>query len=315
MYFFDDFMKNTHYFFASKIDTFLLNIGTFLFADVTDSLYHLDMVNKLKNQADELLQIMREKEKVQNQRANELKAYDGVILNSRMNQSGKVYYYRRIPNLSKSVYIGGESNEEVMRIKEARYLKKSISTIRGNIKMLELLANNLHSEDYDSINESLPKLYRGAVTKLADRVNNTRDRWKEEAELFKSRYNVYRPEDLNIRVNDGAMVRSKSEAIIYNLLLDLGVTFVYEMPRRIGTRTVWPDFTLLSEIDSNVEILIEHQGLMKSETYRKHFNDKVYDYWNAGYVQGINIFFTFDNPDGGIDTSPIHNIVSTVIRK
>ena len=89
--------------------------------------------------------------------------------------------------------------------------------------------------------------------------------------------------------------------MIYNELLSKGVTFIYEMPFNLGGRTVYPDFVLLSEIDYRTEIIIEHQGLMSNEVYRKRFNDKLYNYLCNGYVQGINIFYTFDTINGGFD--------------
>ena len=43
-------------------------------------------------------------------------------------------------------------------------------------------------------------------------------------------------------------------------------------------------------------------------------NDLIYKYLKNGYIQGLNIFYTFDGLDGGFDKSPIENILRTKIR-
>jgi hypothetical protein len=110
------------------------------------------------------------------------------------------------------------------------------------------------------------------------------------------------------------MVRSKSEASIYNLLLRMGITFVYELPTKTRTKTRFPDFSILSEVDYKTVILIEHQGMMGETEYKERFNDRVYDYLRAGYISCINIFYTFDSIDGSVNTNPILDIINLKIR-
>ena len=113
---------------------------------------------------------------------------------------------------------------------------------------------------------------------------------------------------------DGNKVRSKSEGMIYNYLLSRGVAFVYELPMRLRGRTIVPDFTILSEIDCKTEIIIEHQGMMDVDTYRGRFADKVHRYIREGFTPGVDLFFTFDNADGGLDMRPIEDIVRNHIK-
>ena len=137
---------------------------------------------------------------------------------------------------------------------------------------------------------------------------------KKKAESYKARFEPYKPEQLIVKTIDNTYVRSKSEGMIYNLLLSLGITFVYELPLKTKTRLFLPDFTILSEIDYETEIIIEHLGMMSQTYYRnKNFN-KLMDYMKEGYLQGVNIFYTFDYLDGGVDLSPIFDIISIKIR-
>ncbi len=82
----------------------------------------------------------------------------------------------------------------------------------------------------------------------------------------------------------------------------------------MGTQTFWPDFTILSETDYKAEILLEHQGMMDSQYYRDRFFEKQYEYWKAGYIQGVNIFYTFDGPGGSLSLSPVDDMIRNVVR-
>lgn len=251
---------------------------------------------------------------VQSRRVKELKSYESACLNYRLGCNDKPYYYIRNRRANRSVYLGSESCEDVKLIKEYRYLKKSLEVIGQDIQCLQEAAKGLHDVDYDSINESLPKLYRGAEIKGVRSNNAAARKWKEEAEAHKAKFKPYRPEELKVPTNDGKFVRSKSEAMIYNLLLLHGITFVYELPVRVGTQTFWPDFTILSEIDYKTEILLEHQGMMSTQFYRDRFFEKQYMYWEAGYIQGVNIFYTFDGPGGSLSLSPVYDLIRNVVR-
>ena len=94
----------------------------------------------------------------------------------------------------------------------------------------------------------------------------------------------------------------------------MGITFVYELPTKVGSKIRYPDFTILSEVDYKTTILIEHQGMLDQEIYRNHFKNRICDYWYAGYIQGVNIFFTFSRIDGSLDMEPILDIIQLKIR-
>ena len=110
------------------------------------------------------------------------------------------------------------------------------------------------------------------------------------------------------------MVRSKSEALIYNFLLEAGYTFVYELPVKGSYRTFFPDFTILSEIDFKTEIRIEHQGMYSKNDYRDRSEAREYDYWSNGFLPSRDVYFTFDDNRGGFDIGPIIEILKSRVR-
>ena len=250
----------------------------------------------------------------QTARLKELSELRGLCLRGKKTSADKTYYCVRKESGNGHKYLGDDNNEEVRRIKELRYLYVYLERLNSNISLLGETIDRLQKTDYDSINDALPKTYRNP--QLGNSFSDSRsEKWKENAVFTKSQYDIYRPEDLKVRVNDGAMVRSKSEAMIYNYLLSVDAAFIYELPMKIDGKLFVPDFTILSDVDTQKEIIIEHQGMMDSELYRNRFADKVYHYLRAGFVQGINIFYTFDDLNGGFDIIPIKNIVRNNVTR
>lgn len=258
-------------------------------------------------------------EKQQRERLASLKKYDNALLKEKKRSSGRAYYTSYRPKSSKEQkykyrYAGSDNSETVLRIKEVHYLKKSISVIEKDIKLLKLISHKLEEIETTHINETLPDVYRTNNIQQAMSPSRLASEWKRKKEAYKATFDPYRPEELTVPTDDGSFVRSKSEAFIYNLLLKLGVTFVYELPLQTSVRFFYPDFTLLSEVDYCSVIIIEHQGMMNSRDYSERFNNKVYAYLRAGYLSGVNIFYTFDYYGGGINLEPILDIVRLKIR-
>lgn len=244
----------------------------------------------------------------QTAKLKELEKYRGLFLRGKRSSSGKWYYSAYESSSLKHKYLGGDDNEEVKKIKELRYLDFYINRVDNNIDLIQNTLNKIQNTDYGSINESLPVNYKNPRLSTTASSNKAA-LWKERAEGLKEKHGLFRAHELKVTVNDGNKVRSKSEGMIYNYLLSVNANFVYELPMLIDGKTILPDFTVLSEKGDFKEIIIEHQGLMGDDYYRKRFSDKAYMYLRNGYIPGINVFFTFDDINGGLDLAPLKDIV------
>ena len=71
---------------------------------------------------------------------------------------------------------------------------------------------------------------------------------------------------------------------------------------------------MLSTKDYKTEIIIEHEGMMNQEFYQKTFLFKVNLYLDAGMVPGKDVFFTFDDLNGGFDPSVVQDIIETRLK-
>ncbi len=253
----------------------------------------------------------------QSRRLHKLGAYNLKKLKSYTHKNGSRYYKLLEPGSSKYVYLGTESNPEVVKIKEAHYLERSIAELTREISLMENVLSLSKDVSYESINSDLPKSYRGSLHNTESGVAAARQ-WKESMETYKKTFPPYRPEELTVLTRDGSYVRSRGEGLIYNYLLEIGVTFVYELPLRIriGNKEslMLPDFTILSEIDYKTVIFIEHQGMMSTPAYREKFKESVYKYWINNYIPEKDVYFTFDLPNGGFDDTPVRNIIYRAVR-
>lgn len=247
-------------------------------------------------------------------RINELSEYHGIELHPIHSSSGHCFYSAKKKGEKKYKYIGGDEDPIVKGIKELRYLEKSVSVLEKNNRLIRQLLKGYYPANMKSINILLPKVYQNTQSINYKADSHKALTWKEKACAYKARFEPYKPEQLTVPTIDGTFVRSKSEALIYNLLVSLGVVFVYELPLKTKTRMFLPDFTILSEIDYETEIIIEHLGMMSKEFYRNENFDKIMDYMKENYVQGVNIYYTFDYMDGGLDLTCIFDIISLKIR-
>lgn len=276
------------------------------------------MIKKYIIMTNRLLNSLIEIEENKQARLASLKMYDGLLLKEKKKASGRAYYtyYKRgqPSGKAKTKYAGSSYSERVLRIKEVHHLKKLLGVLAKDIELLKCVSQTLEIIDADHINELLPALYRAYNFQEEMSPNRIAAEWKRSREAYKASFPPYRPEELTVPTYDGTMVRSKSEALIYNFLSSLGITFVYELPLETKIKTFYPDFTILSEVDYRSIYRIEHQGMMDDPVYSERFRNKVCDYLRAGYVQGINIFYTFDFYRGGVDMDPILDIIRLKIR-
>lgn len=280
------------------------------------------MINKYRFETNKLLYTLQKTKCTQEARLQELSEYEGLSLKYCQPANGKRYYSVTKGQGNDGVrhyhYVGSDSKDTVRYVKELKHLKRSLKIVNKDIRLLSLVQSGLEDFEADAVDKILPVMYRGATLIAPTPVDPRLALWKQKAEARKAAdiaaNGVFHPEELVHPTKDGTMVRSKGEALIYNRLLDLGVTFVYELPVRIGHRKRYPDFTLLSEVDFKTEILIEHQGMMDLPAYRDRFRDRVYDYLCAGYISCVNIFYTFDGINGSTDTETIVDIVNLRIR-
>ena len=254
-------------------------------------------------------------------RLNELGEQSALLLKESRHSSSRKYYYSQQPGSSHRKYLGTDANKEVRRIKEAHFRKALDQTARSNINVLQELISEYKPIDFNSINESVPAVYRCNDLQMSDldhsivgAAENSLN-WKALREKEKSAYlrthSERHPENLTARAADGTILRSKSEVIIADLLFFNGIPYIYEYPVSINGKVFRIDFLALSIADSRTEVMIEHQGMMNMPQYRQKYINTLLNCLDTGITPNVDIFFTFDDLHGDFDTRQIMDIIRT----
>ena len=228
-------------------------------------------------------------------------------------RNGPFYYYMCDPQTGKRRYLGAESNRKVQLIKEVRFCKELLKRADKDKRLLRHLIDVYCPIEYDAVNESLPHTYRGAEILFGNQTQpDKRAReWKKRKEALKNSVPIIYPEDLKHTAIDGTRVRSKSELDIANMLFTNNVPYIYECPYFFDGEIIRFDFTALSTIDYESEIIVEHQGMMDLDTYRGKYMHTLLTCLSNGLTQNTDIFFTFEDMNGNFDSRQIWDIIRT----
>lgn len=188
-------------------------------------------------------------------------------------------------------YVSKEYLGEIEAIAQRDYNKKVLAAIEANIKTLEAFLAKFHSGDIADVFSKLKPGRKSMVQPIAISDEDYAAAWSSlpyKAKEFESGAT-------EIFSASGLRVRSKSEAIIADILADAGVPFRYEFPVNIrGAGTFHPDFYCLNP-HSREEFIWEHLGMMSDSDYAENAIGKISLYAKAGWTLGNNLLATFES--------------------
>ena len=241
-----------------------------------------------------------------------LEPYKNCKLKKYSHKNGEAYYSMKSEGYKSYNYIGKASDLRVRRVQEVHHLEESIRRIDHDIELIDSLVHNYQPYDYLSVDTALPGSYQSCTSSSFTKYQVIGRKWKEEKLRFKAQFPENYPEYKTERTSDGVWVKSKNEVILYNKLLYEGLFHIYELPLPLADYgpPLYPDFTILSPIDMKTEIIIEHVGRLDNQQYRDDFARRLGRYIAAGYIPGVNLFFTFNDRNGHIDSLQINKIVA-----
>jgi ATP-dependent exoDNAse (exonuclease V) alpha subunit len=93
-------------------------------------------------------------------------------------------------------------------------------------------------------------------------------------EFKQTKGSVFMQEGLVYRTSTGIAVRSKSELLVYETLLNAKIQPEYEKALMLGGSTRYPDFTIADEISGRT-VYWEHLGMLERDDYRKSWEKKL----------------------------------------
>ncbi|MCR5584227.1 MAG: hypothetical protein K6F63_02180 [Lachnospiraceae bacterium] len=139
------------------------------------------------------------------------------------------------------------------------------------------------------------------------------DMYVREWERKKFKTNEFMIENRVYATRRGDDVRSKSEAILADLLFELDIPYHYEAALYLNNGQVkYPDFTLLNK-KTREEIFLEHFGLLDDESYRRNALRKVVEYESAGIYLGKNLLITYETGEFPLDIKKIRKMLKEIL--
>lgn len=126
--------------------------------------------------------------------------------------------------------------------------------------------------------------------------------WMDEPYPRSQKY----PEHLIVPSAAGFPVRSKSEAMIISILLDLEIPFRYEQEYTFNGIPMSPDFTLLHP-RTRKTCLLEHFGLMDNPEYANQAAEKLRIYVANGCRPQDTLLFFFEYSERPLDVNYVRS--------
>lgn len=217
---------------------------------------------------------------------------------------GKTYYTHKLKDKRK--YLGRKDQATVQALQKRHFLSASIKRIQSNLDAMEKFIKHYKMIDPNVIGDSFTKAYRPLPDDcfdLSKSINFTT--WENEP------YDKCKKflEQLKHMTMKGEKVRSKSEAIVANMLVSRNIPYHYEEVLKLPDITLNPDFKIAVRSENRFRLL-EHCGMISKPKYRDTFLEKLETYLLNGYIPFIDVVFTFDDQEGRIDTLQISKILN-----
>ena len=246
---------------------------------------------------------------------------EGYLLCNR--NHGKPTYYHAVRTEDKIKRISISKNDEIIKeLARKEYLEQVIKVLKNNVKVLKKSGSEVEQTDIVYLREKMSTAYKGLPDEFfygnsgVGRAINLNDNYLEGIKRHegwaKEPYEMsdYMPGNRKFPTSAGFNVRSKSELLITEQLMDYSVPFRYEEVMWIGNKSFAPDFTFR---DSSMENFYwEHAGMMNQPGYVSNHKWKMQMYENADIVPWKNLIVTYDM-DGVISIPMIKGIIENEV--
>ena len=202
----------------------------------------------------------------------------------------KQYYCVKETGDTSGVYLSKKKEKLTAALAQKAYDRSVLKEAEKRRELLLRMKNIWPEERLDRIYEELPSSRRRFVTPVTPSDEVFIKQWLEKP-YEKTEYKM---DDREFITNNGERVRSKSEIMIANRLLERGIPYKYECKLVLPDSTVLlPDFTILN-VRRREEQYYEHFGMMDDEDYVNRNLLKVRTYQRNGIMLGDLLFLTFE---------------------
>lgn len=227
----------------------------------------------------------------------------------------KKFYSVKKPNETRFRYVGDDSHPEIQEIREQQFFSKTLEVINDNINAMESFLRVYHHTGASTINELLQPNYQLTRNDALLLAEPAVEKWLSENLAIKRKSPPHAPEGLTVKAFDGTPMRSRAECIHYEAFFIYDVPAIFELPYKIGSDTLHPDFTALDVFEMR-PVLFEHLGNWfhsnpsKRSRYRADSVTRWDQYAEIGFSPESNLFLTFGIDETHFDAQAIHRKVA-----
>lgn len=246
--------------------------------------------------------------------------YENVIdglpkgsLHCKVIKNKRRYYHYAPPKRDGSnrlIYISSKDEPLLSSLMKKKYIERSLKYLHNNISIEEAFLKKYKIYDYNMVVNNMPLNLREAIKSVI--ASNpgfpSPSVWEQE----KYEKNPYSPEGLVHRSQNGALVRSKSEAIILGLLESYDIPFRYEARLELNGSNFYPDFTILNPRTNEI-IYWEHFGMMDDHNYYASMEKKLKIYKECNILQWVNLLATFETKEAPLSGHTVDNIIKAFL--
>lgn len=207
-------------------------------------------------------------------------------------------YYQVIGDNLCGRYLGRHQRKQILALAQKDYDERVLRAAKHELRVLERLKRQLGTVPED-VYEALPAWRKELVRPIRLPDDMYVQEWEQE-EFFTKGVADDNPE---FRTKKGEQVRSKSEILIANTLLELGIPYRYECELELQEGiALYPDFTVL-HVKEREEKYLEHFGMMDVPEYCGRALKRLALLQKNGIFPGKQLFMTFETREQPLNTS------------
>ena len=218
------------------------------------------------------------------------------------------YYWAKEKGNSAGEYIPMAKETLVKALAQKDYNMKFLREADKEMRALEAVAGRFSGLNEDKTFGGLSPKRRELVEPYIMPDELFLRKWQDE-EYKKC---GYMPEKKVYATRRGEMVRSKSEALLADILCEKGIPYHYEQELvLLNGKARYPDFTLLNKRTREV-LYLEHFGLLDDEMYRRDCLDKLDEYARNGIFIGKNLLITYESAEHPFNPNQVREMLEAV---
>lgn len=219
-------------------------------------------------------------------------------------RKGGIVFYEGETGCNKESLLTGKE-DRIRELFRKKIYRTMMCRAEKNIKILEFMGKEYLPNDYVDIAGNLSGAYLSSAKLLGAEKSLDLKEGKPVQHCFDPEKHIH-------ETLCGLRVRSKSEVIIINSLLNYGIPVDYERKFPYpDERGVYfrPDFTF--DLPDGRVLIWEHLGMLRNLEYSEHIGRKLATYQKYGYLIGRNLILTQDDEMGNCSSL----FIDEVIRK